>query len=134
MQTLDAQAPAPSRYQELWRDLPLRQQLLWSLRRRDGAAERERHAAEVSRVTNELEGENARSRSLETQLETARAAHYQAGDAMNQAQAALYAANAEVARHESELRHAEETRVRLESRQTERRTQLAAWREQRSQR
>src|SRR5256885_9553025 len=32
----------------------------------------------------------------------------------NAAQAALYGANAEVARHESELRHAEETRARLE--------------------
>src|SRR5437773_11500382 len=52
---------------------------------------------------------------------------------MNTAQGALYAANAEVARHESELRHAEETRARLESQHTERRTQLVAWREQRSQ-
>src|SRR5256885_901494 len=51
----------------------------------------------------------------------------------NAAQAALYGANSEVARHESELRHAEETRARLESQHTERRTQLAAWREQRSQ-
>ena len=52
---------------------------------------------------------------------------------MNAAQGALYAANAEVARHESELRHAEETRQRLESQHTERRAQLGAWREQRSQ-
>jgi chromosome segregation protein len=52
---------------------------------------------------------------------------------MNSAQAALYGANAEVARHESELKHAEETRARLESQHTERRTQLTAWREQRSQ-
>src|SRR5256885_14298079 len=51
----------------------------------------------------------------------------------NAAQAALYAANAEVARHESELRHAEETRTRLESQESESRTQLGAWREQRSQ-
>src|SRR5207253_11321950 len=101
IEKLDAQAQVATRYQELQRDLQLKQHLLWYLRRRDAGAERERHSAEVSRVTNELEGENAQSRSLETQLESARAAHYQAGDAMNKAQAALYAANAEVARHES---------------------------------
>jgi len=118
---------------ELHADLQLKQHLLWYLRRRDAGAERERHSAEVARVTNELEAENAQSRSLEARLEAARAAHYQAGDAMNSAQAALYGANAEVARHESELKHAEETRARLESQHTERRTQLTAWREQRSQ-
>ena len=60
-------------------------------------------------------------------------AHYAAGDGLNAAQAAVYAANAEVARHESELRHVEESRNRLESQHTERRVQLGSWREQRSQ-
>src|SRR5437763_1426702 len=133
IEKLDAQAQVATRYQELQRDLQLKQQLLWYLRRRDAAGERERHSAEVARVTNELDAQNAQSRSLESRLETARSAHYQAGDAMNTAQAALYAANAEVARYESELRHAEETRTRLESQQSERGTQLGAWREQRSQ-
>jgi chromosome segregation protein len=133
IEKLDAQAQVATRYQELQSDLHLKQQLLWYLRRRDAGAERERHSAEVTRVTNELEAENAESRHLEARLETSRAAHYQAGDALNAAQAALYGANAEVARLESELRHVEETRARLESQHTERRTQLSAWREQRSQ-
>src|SRR3989441_9590620 len=133
IEKLDAQATVATRYKELQDDLQLKQHLLWYLRRRDAAAERERHGADVARVTNELEAENAQSRSLEARLEAARAAHYQAGDAMNAAQGALYAANAEVARHESELRHAEETRARLESQHTERRTQLVGWREPRSQ-
>ena len=133
IEKLDAQAQVATRYQELQADLQLKQHLLWYLRRRDAGAERERHSAEVARVTNELEAENAQSRSLEARLEAARATHYQAGDAMNSAQAALYGANAEVARHESELKHAEETRARLESQHTERRTQLTTWREQRSQ-
>ena len=133
IEKLDAQAQVATRYQDLQHDLQLKQQLLWYLRRRDAATERERHTAELARVGNELEAENAAARALETRLESARAAHYQAGDALNAAQAALYAANAEVARHESELRHAEETRARLESQHTERCTQLGAWREQRSQ-
>jgi len=130
---LDAQAQVATRYQELQADLQLKQHLLWYLRRRDAGAEREKQSAERTRVELALEAENAAARGLEAKLETARAAHYQAGDALNLAQGELYAANAEVARHESELRHAEETRSRLESQHTERRTQLAAWREQRSQ-
>ena len=130
---LEAQAQVASRYKEYHADLQLKQHLLWFLRRRDAAAERERHAAELAKVTNSLEAENAELRAIEARVETARSTHFAAGDALNAAQAALYAANAEVARHESELRHAEENRQRLESEHTERRTQLAEWREQRSQ-
>src|SRR5437763_10247144 len=133
IEKLARQSEIATRYQELQHDLQLKQHLLWYVRRRDAGNERERHAAELTRVVNELEAENAQARSLESRLESARSVHYQAGDAMNAAQAALYAANSEVARHESELRHAEETRARLESQHTERRTQLVAWREQRSQ-
>src|SRR5256714_7327988 len=133
IEKLDAQAQVATRYQELQHDLQLKQLLLWYVRRRDAGAERERHAAELARAANELEAENAQARSLESRLETARAAHYQAGDAMNSAQGGLYAANAEVARFESELRHAEETRARLDSQHAERATQLGTWREQRSQ-
>ena len=44
-----------------------------------------------------MEAENAQLRHLESRLETARATHYQAGDALNGAQGALYSANATVA-------------------------------------
>ncbi len=133
LEKLEAQAQVARRYREYHSDLQLKQQLLWYLRRRDLAAERERHSLEVSRSSNELEAENARMRQLESRLEASRATHFQAGDGLNTAQGTLYAANAEVARLESELRHIEETRNRLESQHTEKRTQLTAWREQRSQ-
>jgi chromosome segregation protein len=133
LEKLEAQARVATRYNELHADLQLKQHLLWYLRRRDALNERERHSQDIGKVTNELEAENAGLRATESRVETARAAHYRAGDALNSAQAALYAASAEVARHESELRHVEETRQRLESQQTERRAQLASWREQRSQ-
>jgi chromosome segregation protein len=133
LEKLQAQAEVATRYQALQSDLQLKQQLLWYVRRRDAAAEREKHSAELARLNNALEAENAELRSLELRLETARAAHYQAGDGLTAAQGELYGANAEVAKHESELRHAEETRARLESQHTERHTQLAQWREQRAQ-
>jgi chromosome segregation protein len=133
LEKLEAQAKVATRYNELHSDLQLKQQLLWYLRRRDAAAERERQGQDIDRATNALEAENAELRRIESRVETARSAHYTAGDALNLAQAALYSANALVARHESELRHLEETRQRLESRHSERSTQLSQWREQRSQ-
>ena len=133
IEKLEAQATVASQYKEHQQNMQLRQQLLWFVRRREAAAERDRHAQEIARVTNEMQADTARLRQVESQVETARAAHYEAGDTLNAAQAALYAANAEVARHESELRHVEETRQRLESQETERRAQLATWREQRAQ-
>ncbi|HUQ75700.1 MAG TPA: chromosome segregation protein SMC, partial [Burkholderiales bacterium] len=133
LEKLEAQAQVASRYNEYQADLQLKQHLLWFLRRRDAAAERERHTQEVGRITNELEAQTAELRGIESRVETARSTHYTAGDALNAAQGALYAANAEVARHESELRHVEETRSRLENQHMERRAQLTAWREQRAQ-
>jgi len=133
IEKLEAQAEVASRYKELQAELQFKQQLLWYVRRRDAAAERERHTREIAKTSNELEAETAKLREIESRLEAARATHYKAGDAMNAAQAALYGANAEVARHESELRHVEETRQRLENQHTERRIQLGSWREQRSQ-
>jgi chromosome segregation protein len=133
IEKLDAQARVAMRYQELRAELQFKQQLLWFLRRRDAAAERERHAQEIARQAGELEARTSTLREVESRVETARAAHYRDGDAMNAAQAALYAANAEVARLESELRHVEETRQRLEYQHAERRTQLDSWREQRAQ-
>ena len=133
IEKLDGQAKVASRYRELQQELQLKQHLLWFVRRKDAAAERERHAKEISSVTNQIEAGTASLREVESRIETARVAHYAAGDALNAAQAAVYAANAEVAKHESELRHVEESRNRLESQHTERRVQLASWREQRGQ-
>jgi chromosome segregation protein len=130
---LDSQAKVASRYKELQQELQLKQHLLWYLRRKDASADREKHAKEIASVTNEVEAGTARLREVESRMETARAAHFAAGDSLNAAQAAVYAANAEVAKHESELRHVEESRSRLEGQHTERRVQLASWREQRSQ-
>ncbi|KPK05373.1 MAG: hypothetical protein AMJ64_11755 [Betaproteobacteria bacterium SG8_39] len=133
IEKLEAQAEVASRYKQHQAELQLKQQLLWFLRRRDASAEQARHTQEIERTARDLEQETAALRAVESRLETSRAAHYAAGDALNAAQAALYGANAEVARHESELRHVEETRARLERQHTERHVQLAGWRDQRAQ-
>jgi chromosome segregation protein len=133
IEKLEGQAKVASRYKELQQDLQLKQHLLWFLRRKDAASDREKHARDIASVSNEVEAGTAQLREVEGRVETARQAHYGAGDALNSAQAAVYAANAEVARHESELRHVEETRSRLENQHVERRAQLGSWRDQRSQ-
>ena len=133
IEKLQAQAEVATRYKKLQDDLQTRQHLLWYLRKRDAAAERQRHTQEIARTGNEMEAETARLRESEARIEAARTAHHQAGDAMNAAQAAQYAANGEVARLESELKHAEDTRQRLERQHGERRSQLGSWRDQRSQ-
>jgi chromosome segregation protein len=133
IEKLEGQAKIATRYKEIQQDLQVKQQLLWFLRRRDATAERERHARDIAAAGNELEAGTAQLREVEGRVEVARSAHYGAGDALNAAQASVYAANAEVARHESELRHLEESRNRLESQHTERRVQLGSWREQRAQ-
>ena len=133
IEKLEGQAKIATRYQDLQQELQLKQHLLWFVRRKDAAVEREKHAKEIAGVSNEVEAAIARLREVENHVESARVAHFSAGDGLNAAQAALYAANAEVAQHESELRHVEESRYRLESQHTERRSQLGLWREQRSQ-
>jgi chromosome segregation protein len=133
IEKLEGQARIATRYKELQQDLQLKQHLLWFLRRRDASSDREKHARDIAGVANEVEAGTAQLREVESRAETARVAHYGAGDGLNSAQAAVYAANAEVASHESELRHVEESRSRLESQHTERRAQLGSWREQRSQ-
>src|SRR5262249_56066120 len=87
LEKLEAQAQVASKYKEYQSDLQLKQHLLWFLRRRDAATERERHAGEVGKATNALEAENAGLRGTESRVETARAAHYGAGDALNAAHA-----------------------------------------------
>src|SRR5437588_3691649 len=52
LEKLEAQAKVATRYNELHSDLQLKQQLLWHLRRRDAAAERERQGEDIERTTN----------------------------------------------------------------------------------
>jgi chromosome segregation protein len=121
---LGKQAEVARKYNEFTAERAHKQNLLWLLRRNEAEAEAQRHRREIERCTTELEGETARLREIERQLEEARAAHYAAGDAMGAAQGSLYGANADVSRLETEIRFVADTRQRLE-------TQLAQLRAQR---
>ncbi len=115
---LETQAEVAQQYLALQAQLKLSHNLLALLKKREAAAQCERWQREVTRLSNELEAENARLRQAESQLEQSREAHYAASDALHEAQGGLYAANAEVSRLEQTLQHQRESRQRLATQST----------------
>ena len=126
IEKLEKQAGIARKYNELNGERQQKQSLLWLLRRNEAQAEEERHARGIERAGTELEAETARLREIESELEKARVEHYAAGDALNVAQGALYGANTEVSRLETEIRYVSETRQRLESQLSRLRAQQEA--------
>ncbi|WP_026687599.1 chromosome segregation protein SMC [Azovibrio restrictus] len=116
MEKLEGQAEVARQYHHYNDTLVRKQQVLWILRRNDARAEAQRLSLEVERASTELEGATAGLRETEARLEEARETHFAAGDGVHQAQSELFAANAEVARLEAEIRHRKESRRQLESR------------------
>ncbi len=126
LQRLEVQASVAQQYHQLQQAMQTAQHLLWLVKKQEAGVARERARLQVEKLINELEAETAALRQFENHLETARAEHYTAGDALHAAQGELYAANAEVAKLEQQLQHLRETQNRLA-------TQLAAWKSQDSQ-
>ncbi len=124
---LESQAEVARRYHALNEQLVQKQQLLWLLKKREAEAERQRLALDVERATTELEAQSAALRETEARAEATREAHFAAGDALHNAQSGMYAANAEVARLEAEIRHRRESRSQLEARLVQLEDELARW-------
>ncbi len=125
---LETQAEVARRYHALNEQLTQRQQLLWLLKKREAEGERQRLALEVERATTDLEAQSAALRETEARAEETREAHFAAGDALHNAQSDMYAANAEVARLEAEIRHRRESRSQLEARLVKLEQELEHWR------
>ncbi|WP_374327500.1 chromosome segregation protein SMC [Azonexus sp.] len=124
---LESQAEVARRYHALNEQLVQKQQLLWLLKKREAEAERQRLALDVERASTELEAQSAALRETEARAEETREAHFAAGDALHNAQSSMYAANAEVARLEAEIRHRRESRSQLEARLVQLEDELARW-------
>jgi len=130
---LEEQAVVAQQYRDLNAEQTEKQQLLWMIKRNEAAAEQDKHAREIERVTNELEGETASLRNFEKQLEEMRAAHYAAGDRLHASQGELYNASAEVSRLEAEIKSIIDARARLSNQLTQLAAQEEAWKQQASQ-
>lgn len=128
IERLEGQARVAARYRELHAAHSERQQLLWLLKLTEAQRERERLQDELNVLSARMESDSARLQHLEADIETARQAHFAAAEATHQAQGDLFAASAEVARLESELRHLHDTRQRLEGRLAELARDDSHWR------
>jgi len=127
LERLEKQAEVAAKYNALQADVTLRQHQLWFLKRTDAEAEQARVRTEGLQAVNDLESRMADLRSVESDLETIRQAHYAAGDLVNQAQGKLYEATAEVGKLEAEIRYVVEGRQRVETRLAQLAEQIAQW-------
>jgi chromosome segregation protein len=127
LEKLEKQAEVAQKYNQLQADVTLKQQQLWFLKRAESEAEQAKVKADALQATNALESRIADLRHIESDLETIRQAHYNAGDQVNQSQGLLYEASAEVGRLEAEIRFVVEGRQRVEQRLLTLKEQTAHW-------
>jgi chromosome segregation protein len=127
LEKLEKQAEVAQKYNQLQADVTLKQQQLWFLKRAESEAEQAKVKADIQQATNALESRIADLRHIESDLETIRQAHYNAGDQVNQSQGLLYEASAEVGRLEAEIRFVVEGRQRVEQRLATLKEQTTHW-------
>ena len=124
---LEKQAEVAEKYNTLQAEVNLKQQQQWFLKRAEALADQTKVQTEGSSAVNALEARMADLRSIESELETVRQAHYGAGDQVNQAQGLLYEASTDVGRLEAEIRFVVEGRQRVEQRLIALKEQIAQW-------
>jgi chromosome segregation protein len=113
---LERQAEVAREYRDLEADRLRKQQTLWMVRRDEAKHEQGRVLELAAAAVTALESKVAELRHLETELETVRAQHYEAGDAVHELQASFYESNALVSKIESEIRLSSETSRQLAER------------------
>ncbi|MBL8470233.1 MAG: chromosome segregation protein SMC [Rhodocyclaceae bacterium] len=129
IQKLTGQAEIAQQYRDMKERLASSQALLWLLKRNAGRNEAERCAREAAASQLLLDEQGTQVTELEARLVVLREEHYRASDAVHAAQGELYAANAEVARIEADLRRAGDSRQRLDARLAQLEAEQKNWRE-----
>ncbi|HSI44295.1 MAG TPA: chromosome segregation protein SMC [Methylotenera sp.] len=111
---LQSQAVIAEQYHRLQEVLNITKGQVWLLKKRDASTHWEKAQRTVEKLVNELEAQMASLRNSESALETARQANFSATEAVNQAQANYYEANAEVSNLENQVRNTTEARERMQ--------------------
>jgi chromosome segregation protein len=124
---LESQAQVAGLFQEYQSSMQSKQHLLWFMRMTQGETERQRHNERIRTEQVLLEERIALLRSSELSLENTRADQYLLQDEVSQAQAALYEVTAAVAQTESEIRFANESKLRLQAQITDLIAQKNRW-------
>lgn len=101
---LQSQAVVAAEYHRLQAALTITKGQVWLLKKRDASAQWEKAQRQVEKLVNELEAQMASLRSNESALEVARQKNFSATEAVNQAQAKYYEANAEVSNLENQVK------------------------------
>ncbi len=130
---LEQQAAVAQRYHELQQQSQFSQHALWLLRLREAEQRQAGLREQAGRAQLELEQQTARLRAAEAELEQLRQAQYASAETLNGAQAELYAAQAEVARLEAEIRFVVEARERAQRGHAELQEQLDQWQQRQQQ-
>ena len=123
---LEHQAKVATEYRDHEARLKQTQHLLWFSKQQDAVRTRERCTAEVAALTAALDKLVAEMRGVESRIESLRAEHYAAGDALHERQGGFYAANAEVTRLEQQLTFARESEGRIAREVAQLNEQIAA--------
>jgi chromosome segregation protein len=110
---LESQAVVTEQYHRLQQTLKHTQGQLWLLRKREASASWEKTQRAVEKLVNDLEGQMAALRKTESLLETLRQQHYASTEAVQVAQTQYYENNAEVSNLETQVKHTQEARDRL---------------------
>ena len=124
---LEKQAEVAQMYNALQSEVTLKQHQQWFLKRAEAQSDQAKVQAEGLGAVNALESRMADLRSIESELEKVRQAHYAAGDQVNQAQGLLYEASTDVGRLEAEIRFVVEGRQRVEQRLLTLKEQVGQW-------
>ena len=111
---LQSQAIVANQYHELQDLLNITRGQVWLLKKRDASAHWEKAQRNVEKLVNELEAQMAGLRHAESALETARQTNFNSTEAVNQAQAQYYEANAEVSNLENQVKNTTEARERMQ--------------------
>jgi len=127
LEKLEQQAAVATQYHHLHDKAVLRQQQLWFLKRAEAQSQQNRIRTEGLQAVNALEARMADMRHIEAEIETLRQSHYAAGDQVQQAQARLYEATAEVGKLEAEIRYVVHSRQRVEQRLMQLDEQQSQW-------
>ena len=113
VEKLAGQAEVAAKYNEFHQELKLNENLWAFTKQREAGAAKARYANEIAKTETGFEGETAKLREVEAELDKLRQDHYSETDALTNAQAGMFEANSSVVQLEQEINYLADNRRRL---------------------
>jgi len=112
---LQSQAVLAEKHKNLHEALKLSSALVWALKKRDASLHWQKAQRQVQQLAQELEAQMAGLRNKERDLEQLRQENFRLAEVVNQAQAAYYQANAELANVENQLKNSKDAQEQTQA-------------------